>query len=86
MCRLKVSNLYEIVIDFSLPNTGSISANSSFQSISFTGNENDWENFILGTVYKKSDQIPDTGTNIECKPVKERLQKSKKQWLTLDEK
>ncbi len=84
--RRKVPNLHEVVIYFNLSNAGSISANSSFGSIGFVSNKDDRENSTPGTIYKSSDQTPDTGTNIECKLVKEGLQRGKKQRLTLEEK
>ncbi len=82
--RRKVPNLYEVVIDFSSSNAGSILANSSFGSIGFASNEDDRENSTPGTIYKSSDQTPNTGTNIECKPVKKGPQRGKKQRLTLE--
>ncbi len=52
--RHKVPNLHEVVIDFSLSNTGSISANNSFENIGFASNEDDQENSTPGTIYKSS--------------------------------
>ena len=87
MHRRKISNPYEVVIDFSSSNTESISANKSFGKTSFASNEDDQENSTPGTIYKSSDQILlKTETNIECKPVKKRPQGGKKQWLTLEQK
>lgn len=71
MRRRKVSNLYEVVIDFSSPNAGSILANCFFGSIDFVNNEDNWRNFIPRTIYKSSDQIFNIGINIECNLVKE---------------
>ncbi len=85
-CRRKVLNLHEVIIDFSSSNAGSISANSSFWNIGYASTEDDRENSTPGTIDKSSDQTLDTGTNIECKPVKERPQRGKKQLLTLEEK
>ncbi len=84
--RRKIPNLYEVVIDFSLSNTGPTSANSSFGSISFASNKDNWENSTPGTIYKSSYQTPNIETNIECKPVKEGSQSGKKQQLTFEEK
>ncbi len=84
--RRKVLNLHKVVINFSLSNTKSILVNSCFGSISFANNENNWENSTPGTIYQRSDQTSDIGTNIECNLVKEGLQKGKKQWLTLEKK
>lgn len=73
MHKRKVPNLHKVVIDFSLFNARFILANNSFRSIDFTSNEDDWKNSPFGTIYKISDQIPDTRTNIECKLIKKRL-------------
>lgn len=54
MGRRKVSNLYKVVIDYSLSNIGSILANSSFGNICFTSNEDDWENSTLGIIHKSN--------------------------------
>lgn len=76
--RHKILNLHKVVINFNLSNAGSILANSSFGNIYFASNKDDWENSNPGTIYKNSDQTPDTGANIECKQIKKRLQKGKK--------
>lgn len=60
--------------------------NSSFRNISFTNNENNQENSTCRTIDKSSDQILDTRTNIKYEPVKEKLGRGKKQWLTLKKK
>lgn len=86
MHKRRVPNPHEIVIDFSSSNARSISANSSFGSIGFASNGDDQENSTPGTIYKSSDQTPETGTNIECKPVKKGPHGGKKQRLTLEEK
>ncbi len=86
MRRYKVPNLYEVVIDFSSSNARSILANSSFGSIGFTSNEDNQENSTSGIIYKSSGQTLNIRTNIECKPIKERLQRGKKQQLTLEKK
>ncbi len=99
--RLKVGNPHEIVLDFSSPNSGSISANSSFESIGFASNENDQENSTSenstfgnstsrnstsGTIYKSGNQTAENGVNIECKSVTKGLQGVKRPRLTPEEK
>lgn len=64
MYRYKVSNLYKIVINFSLYNNMLILANSSFGNNNFISNKNNYENSTFGTIYKSSDKIPKTKTNI----------------------
>ena len=83
--RRKVRNPHEIVLDFSSSNSGLISANSSFESIG-ASNENDQENSTFGTIYKSSNQTAKNGTNLECKPVTMGPQGVKRPWLTLEEK
>ncbi len=53
--KCKVLNLHEVVIDFSSFNNRSILVNSSFRSIGFVSNKDDWKNFTPGTIYKSSD-------------------------------
>ena len=83
--RHKIRNLHEIVLDFSLSNSRSILANSSFGNIG-ANNENDQENFTFGTIYKSSDQTAENKTNLECKPVIMKLQGVKRPRLILEEK
>lgn len=73
MCKCKISNLHEIVFDFNSFNIRSISANKSFGSICFVSNDDNQENTTPGTIYKSSNKISDTGTNIEYEPIKDRL-------------
>ncbi len=89
--RRHVRNPHEIVLNFSSPNSGSISGNSSFGSIGFASNENDQENSTSGnstsgTIYKSGNQTAENGANIECKPVIKRSQGVKRPQLTLKEK
>lgn len=70
MYKRKVPNSHKIVIDFSSSNAGSTLAKSSFRSIGFANNKDDQENSTIRTIYKSSDQTPETGTNIKCKLVK----------------
>ena len=41
-----------------------ILANSSFGNNNFISNKNNYENSTFGTIYKSSDKIPKTKTNI----------------------
>lgn len=56
MCKYKVPNLHEVVINFSLSNARSISANSSFGNIGFASNKDDQEDYTPRTIYKSSPQ------------------------------
>ena len=77
MCRYRVLNLYKVIIDFNSSNAGSILANSSLGSISFANNKDNWENSILKTIYRNSNLISNTRTNIKCEPGKKYPQKLK---------
>lgn len=72
MYKDKIPNLYEIVLDFSLSNAGSILINSFFGTISFANNRDDQKNSTPGTIYKSINQISEIGINIECKLVKKK--------------
>lgn len=72
MCKYRISNLHKVVFDFSSFNTRSISANKSFGSSGFVSNDDDQENTTPRTIYKSTNEISDTRTNIEYKPIKDK--------------
>lgn len=80
--KCKVRNLYEIVLDFSLFNSGLILANNFFESISFANNENNQKNSTFGTIYKSNNQTAENRVNIECKLIRKELQGIIRRWLT----
>lgn len=81
-----ILNLHKVVINFNSSNFGYILVNGSFRSIYFISNRENQESFISKTIYKSNNQISEIRTNIECKPVKNRLYRDKKSNLFLKKK
>lgn len=59
---------------------------SSFESIYSASNWDCQENYTPKTTYKSSDQTSDTKAKIGYKSVQKIMRKSKKEWLTFEEK